>query len=133
MRTTPTGPDRTPPPARTAGHHARHRTCSAPAARHAPEQTPMRDTLDLTLSADGTRSPPSLRSRAQPTAIASATAAPTVPVIAMTNAGEWWSAAAPARTMTIPWPRLMPPWARPKAWLRCACGAALTKAALAAI
>src|ERR1017187_4345348 len=34
--------------------------------------------------------------------------------------------------MTRPWPRLIPPTAKPNAWLRCSAGAARTKAALAA-
>jgi hypothetical protein len=58
--------------------------------------------------------------------------APSRPVTAMTVAGAANWAAAPTATITVPWPRLMPAWAMPKAWARCSGGARRTKAALAA-
>jgi hypothetical protein len=48
-------------------------------------------------------------------AINTATAAPTAPLIAITRLGANRSAAAPARIIATPWPRLIPPWARPNA------------------
>jgi hypothetical protein len=48
-------------------------------------------------------------------AINTATAAPTAPLIAITRLGANRCAAAPARIIATPWPRLIPPWARPNA------------------
>src|SRR5581483_9070466 len=73
-----------------------------------------------------------LRFRDQANARAVAAMAPIRPQTAMTRAGENDSAAAPARIMTRPCPKFMPPCASPKAWLRRAAGAAVTNAALAA-
>src|SRR6202012_3370418 len=51
------------------------------------------------------------------TARASAHRAPAAPTAQITVFGVNRSAAAPASTITRPWPRLIPPWAMPKAGL----------------
>ena len=48
------------------------------------------------------------------------------------EAGGEPSAAAPARIMAVPCPRLIPPWTIPNAWLRWDGGVACTNVALAA-
>src|SRR5450755_4218740 len=65
-------------------------------------------------------------------ATTTAATVPTAPHATTTVSGATWPAAAPASTMTTPCPKLMPPWARPNAWLRWSGGAAVTKAAFAA-
>src|ERR1700722_3822029 len=61
-----------------------------------------------------------------------AATAPIAPPTAMTRPGANHSAAAPARIMAVPCPRLIPPWAIPNAWLRWDGGVACTNVALAA-